>query len=135
MEWTRGHYIVSDDAQLIDVNTVCELLADTYWAGIRPRTSIEESIKNSIVFGMYKDGKMTGFARVTTDRAVFGWVSDLIISSELRGEGLGTWMMECVLDHPVISTLGRLGLSTKDAHGLYEKFGFQRKEVMMLTRH
>lgn len=77
---------------------------------------------------------MVGFARVTTDRTVFGWVSNVIISSEFRGEGLGTWMMECVVYHPVIRKLGRLGLSTKDAHGLYEKFGFQRKEVMMLTR-
>ena len=95
VEWTRARYIISDDCQKIDLDKVCELLADTYWAESRPRHAIEESIKNSIVFGMYTDGKMVGFARVTTDRAVFGWVSDVIISPEFRGEGLGTWLMEC----------------------------------------
>lgn len=134
MEWTRGSYIVSDDFQKVDLDTVCKLLEDTYWAESRPRYAIAESIKNSIVFGLYTGEKMVGFARVTTDRAVFGWVSDVIIDHEYRGQGLGTWLMECVFDHPVISKLGRLGLATKDAHGLYEKFGFQRREVMMLRR-
>ena len=134
MEWTKGIYVVSDDSHKIDLDTVCKLLADTYWAESRPRHAIEESIANSIVFGMYTDGQMIGFARVTTDRAVFGWVSDVIIDSEYRGQGLGTLLMECVFAHPVISKLGRVGLATKDAQGLYEKFGFQRREVMMLRR-
>jgi GNAT superfamily N-acetyltransferase len=134
MEWTRGSFTVSDDFQKVDLDTVCVLLADTYWAATRPRHAIEESIKNSIVFGMYTDEKMIGFARVTTDRAVFGWVSDVIIDPAYRGQGLGTWLMECILDHPIINKLSRLGLATKDAHGLYEKFGFDRRETMILRR-
>lgn len=128
------HFVVSDHRQKVDLDKVCELLADTYWAAGRPRHVIEESIKNSIVFGLYKKGEMVGFARVITDGAVFGWVLDVVIDSEYRGQGLGTWLMECVCNHPVISKLGRLGLATKDAHGLYEKFGFQRREAMMLRR-
>lgn len=134
MEWTRGHYVVSDDLKRIDTGKVCEWLADSYWAENRPRHVIEESMKHSIVFGMYSDGNMVGFARVTTDRAVFGWISDVVIDPLHRGKGLGSWLMECVLAHPVIGKLLRIGLATRDAHGLYEKFGFERRETMILRR-
>lgn len=109
-------------------------LADAYWAANRSRHAIEKSIQHSIVFGMYTDGKMVAFARVTTDRAVFGWISDVFIRSDYRGLGLGMWLMEGLLEHPTISRLSSRGLATKDAYSWYETFGFQRCETMLLRR-
>lgn len=134
MEWNRNPFMISDALTKIDVDAVCSWLAESYWAANRSRQAIEESLRYSIVFGMYTDGKMVGFARVTTDQAVFGWISDVVIRSEYRGQGMGTWLIECVLDHPIVNKLSRLGLATQDAHGLYEKFGFQRRETMILRR-
>ena len=36
------HFVVSDHRQKVDLDKVCELLADTYWAAGRPRHVIEE---------------------------------------------------------------------------------------------
>lgn len=134
VQWTRNQFTVSDALDKVDLDTLGDFLADAYWAANRSRHAIEKSIQHSIVFGMYTDGKMVGFARVTTDRAVFGWISDVFIRSDYRGLGLGTWLMECLLEHPTISRLSSLGLATKDAYSWYEKFGFQRRETMLLRR-
>jgi N-acetylglutamate synthase-like GNAT family acetyltransferase len=110
------------------------LLGDSYWAATRSRPAIEKSLQHSLVLGIYTGGTMVGLVRVTTDHAVFGWISDVIIHPAYRGQGLGTWLMECMLDHPTTRQLSRLGLATKDAHQWYETLGFQRHETMMLRR-
>ncbi len=43
---------------------------------------------------------------------------------EHRGHGLAVWMMEVVTAHPDLQGLRRFVLITRDAHGLYRKFGF-----------
>jgi GNAT superfamily N-acetyltransferase len=41
-----------------------------------------------------------------------------------RGAGLGVWLVKTVLAHPDLTTV-RFVLGTADAHGLYERFGFE----------
>jgi GNAT superfamily N-acetyltransferase len=41
-----------------------------------------------------------------------------------QGRGLGVWLMQTLLAHPDLRGLRRIVLATKDAHGLYERFGF-----------
>jgi GNAT superfamily N-acetyltransferase len=90
---------------------------------------IENSIHNSVCFGLFRDGKQIGFARAVTDHATFTWICDVVIAPEHRGRGLGKWMVECVLAHPKLQTTTHV-LRTKDAHGLYEQFGFKRTEYL-----
>ena len=67
---------------------------------------------------------MVGFARVVTDLATFGYVADVFVLDAYRGRGLSKWLMECMLDHPDLHDLRRWHLVTRDAHGLYARFGF-----------
>jgi GNAT superfamily N-acetyltransferase len=69
---------------------------------------------------------------VVTDQTVFSWLSDLVITPELRGQGLGKWLLKCILDHPAISGT-QFVLQTRNAHHLYERFGFQLSDKL-LTR-
>lgn len=78
---------------------------------------------------MYTHRNMVGFARVTTDQAVFGWMSDVIIHPAYR-----TWQMEYVLDHPITNQLSRLALTTEVAHRLYENFRLQPSQSMVLRQ-
>jgi hypothetical protein len=73
MSIESGGYVVSTDAGLLDVDFICAALAGSYWAQNRPRPVIEQSIRNSLCFGLYeKQGrKQVGFARVVTDGATF----------------------------------------------------------------
>ena len=71
-----------------------------------------------------------GFARLVTDSATFAWLCDVIVDPGHRGKGLGKWLVECATSHPDIATTTKL-LRTRDAHGLYEKYGFAKIECMM----
>ena len=128
-------FLISDNKDLIRIDDVCRMLASTYWAGSRPRETIEKSIENSLCFGVYKDGVQVGFARCVTDYSVLFYLCDVVIDSEYRGRGLGQAIMSAVMEHEEMKPLvGFLG--TRDAHGLYEKFGFARDvEGTFMRRH
>ncbi len=124
-------YVVSTSADRVDVAFVCAALAASYWAQHRPRAVIEASLRNSLCFGVYEriGGRQVGFARVVTDGATFSWVCDVIIDEGHRKRGLGKLLMASVIGDPRLNgTMFLLG--TRDAHGLYEKFGFVRSEMM-----
>ena len=61
------NYYILDDKDKLQINRVVELLNNTYWAASRPKHIIEESIKNSICYGV---DKKYGFNEETT-RAMF----------------------------------------------------------------
>ncbi|WP_416148619.1 GNAT family N-acetyltransferase [Salipaludibacillus sp. HK11] len=129
MNWNKGNFMVSDDISLIDLDTVFYLLSNTYWAADRKKEIIEKSMKNSISFGLYDNQKQIGFARVVTDKAVFSWLLDVVINENYRRNGLGYWLMECILQHPEIKYT-RFALATEDAHDFYKKFKFKERESM-----
>jgi hypothetical protein len=60
-------------------------------------------------------------------------VADVVVESGYRGSGLGKWMMSCIAGHPAIRHT-QMVLQTRDAHTLYEKYGFQRNPALMSTR-
>jgi GNAT superfamily N-acetyltransferase len=53
----------------------------------------------------------------------------VIIAPEHRGHGLGKWIVEVMLAHPELQTSTHC-LRTRDAHTLYEPFGFERTEYL-----
>lgn len=130
-EWKHGHmpYTISDDRQLLDLNTICTLLQSSYWASERSKEQISKSMKHSLCFGIYGSTGQVGFMRVVTDCTVISWVCDVIIHPHHRGAGLGKWIMQYLLAHPEVRHTKML-LGTRDAHGLYEQFGFERREMM-----
>ncbi len=81
-------------------------------------------MQNSICFGVYCGEQQIGFARVVSDQATFAYVGDVFVLEEFRGRGLSKWLMEAIISHPDLQGLRRWVLATRDAHGLYEKFGF-----------
>jgi GNAT superfamily N-acetyltransferase len=133
MEWRKGDYVLTDERDRMDVAAVHRLLAGSYWAAHRPASVIARTIAGSLCFGLFHQSGQVGFGRFLTDGAACSWFGDFIIAQEHRGHGVGTWMLELMLSHPQVRET-RVFLGTKDAHGLYEKFGFQRLEMMRLLR-
>jgi GNAT superfamily N-acetyltransferase len=129
MEWMKEDIIFTDDKTRIDVEAVFNMLSGSYWASERSRQVMEKSFSSSLCFSLLKGNKQIGFLRVVTDYATFAWVCDVIVNEEYRGHGLGKWMMDCMLAHPDLQQVN-MALGTKDAHGLYEQYGFERKELM-----
>ena len=75
-------------------------------------------------FGVYKGDKQVGFARVVTDCTIYAYILDVFILEKERGNGLGKWLMKCIMSHPELRDVHRWMLGTEDAHGLYEQHGF-----------
>jgi GNAT superfamily N-acetyltransferase len=124
MERRYEKYLVSTDKSLLSLDTVYDFLVNrSYWANYRTREQIEKSIKNSLCFGVYEDGKQIGFARVVTDYSVMYWLCDVFVDEEYRGKGIGKILVENVVNHPELINLNGV-LGTRDAQGLYQKYGF-----------
>jgi GNAT superfamily N-acetyltransferase len=123
MEWVRNGYKISTDPDLVSLDAVCRFMANSYWAENRAREVIAKSIENSLNFGIYKGDKQVGYARVVTDYATAYWLCDVFIDLDYRGDGLGKWLMDCLTGYPRIKDLMGI-LATRDAHGLYEQYGF-----------
>ena len=121
----KGFYTSTDKSKL-DIDMIEDFLSRrSYWAKGRTRAKIVTSIGNSMCFGVYDENdRQVGFARVLSDYAVFAWIMDVFILEDFRGRGLGKLLMRAITDHPDLQGLERWGLGTKDAHGLYEQFGF-----------
>ena len=122
-------YVITDDKAKVDLNRVHELLSETYWAAGRTREMVQKTIANSVCFSVLFGGVQVGFARVVTDHAVFAWIADVVIHPDHRRKGLGKLLMSCIQNHPDIPKSLQV-LRTRDAHGLYEKFGFTVGEFM-----
>jgi GNAT superfamily N-acetyltransferase len=124
-------YVISTAPALLNLDFICAALAQSYWAQKRPRPVIEESIRNSLCFGLYekKSKRQVGFARIVTDGATVSWLCDVCVDDDERGKGLGKLLVAHVVAHPRVTRTMCL-LVTRDAHGLYEKFGFARGELM-----
>lgn len=124
---SRPPFLISTDRSLLDLDAVHGFLSTCYWSPGIARSRLERAIANSLCFGVYDtaDGrKLAGFARVVTDAATYAYLCDVFVLEAYRGRGLSTWLMETIVAHPDMQGLRRFALFTRDAHGLYAKFGF-----------
>ena len=143
-ESRRGEFLISTDPRRLDLDAIHQFLTNSYWAKGIPREVVARSIAHSLCFGIYDEGRgqlplpasearcgapQVGFARVISDFATFAYLGDVFVLDAYRGRGLGTWMMESIVDHPRLEGLRRWILVTRDAHGLYSKFGFRPVKV------
>lgn len=124
IEHRRGEDVISTDPNLLDLDVIHGFLSRAYWSEGIPRSLLARALRHSICFGVYTAGKQVGFARVITDGATYAYLADVFILEPQRGRGLSRWLMEVIMSHPDLQGLRRWGLVTRDAHGLYRKFGF-----------
>ena len=118
--------VISCDPARQDVDAIHAYLTRSYWAAGISRERVARSIDQSLCFGLFDGARQIGFARVVTDATTFGYLADVYVLEEYRGRGLGKRLMEAVRAHPDLADLRRFVLWTRDAHGLYEQFGFAR---------
>jgi len=117
-------YEISADGERLDVRAIHAFLSQSYWSPGIPLATVERAVKNSVCVGAYEGVQQVGFARMVTDKATFAYVADVYVLETHRGNGLSKRMMEALTQLPDLQGIRRMVLVTRDAHGLYEKFGF-----------
>src|SRR5215831_5531401 len=127
-EIRRDRYLVSTDKAKLDLDVIHGFLKDAYWSPGIPREVVQKAIEYSLCFGVYDGTAQVGFARVISDVTTFAYLDDVFILESHRGRGLSKWMMECIMAHPDLQALQSWIVATRDAHGLYSQYGFERIE-------
>lgn len=101
------------------------LTSESYWAKDIPFEIVKTAGENAFCIGIFHDGKQVGYARVITDYAVFGYLADVFVVKEHRGNGLSKFLLEKIMKLEWITRLRIFMLSTMDAQELYKLYGFK----------
>lgn len=122
-------YRITTDKNEMNIDAIHDYLSRSYWAENIPKQVVAKAVENSLCFAVLASDqkgneKQVGFARLITDTATFAYLADVYILEEYQCKGLSKKMMEEIVKHPKLQGLRRIMLATRDAHGLYEKYGF-----------
>ena len=130
-----GGLELDDDPGRIDLDAVHEYLSnESYWARGRSRADVERSIREAArLVGLYEDSRQVGFARVISDGVQMSHLCDVYVLERYRGRGFGIELVREAVENGPHSELGWT-LATKDAHGLYERFGFSAPDQRIMER-
>jgi ribosomal protein S18 acetylase RimI-like enzyme len=121
----KGAYSVTANRARIDIDAVHAFLTRSFWARGISKELVARSIQHSLCFGVFENESQVAFARVVTDYSTYAYLCDVYVLENHRGKGLSKWMMEFVMSHPDLQGVRRFQLVTRDAHGLYTRFGFR----------
>ena len=126
---------IDDDRDRVDVDAVWRFLTEAYWAVGRSRETVERLVRESakVVAAYAPDGELVGFCRVISDAANMAWLGDVFVLPEYRGRGLGAALVQEAVEDPRYRDL-QWYFGTRDAHGLYAKFGFTPANERTMVR-
>jgi GNAT superfamily N-acetyltransferase len=130
-----GGLELDDDRNRIDADAVHRYLSqESYWARGCSRDSVARTIRDAArVVGLYDGGRQIGFARVLSDGATISHLCDVYVLAGYRGRGLGVELVREAVENGPHACL-TWTLKTKDAHGLYERFGFRAPNEGIMER-
>jgi GNAT superfamily N-acetyltransferase len=124
-ERRRDGYELSTDPGRVDVDRVHGWLSEeSYWAKGRERAVVVRSIAGSRSYSVFAVDGQAAYARVVTDEATFAWVCDVFVDEPHRGRGLGTWLVQSIVEDLSAAGVQRFVLATRDAHEVYRRCGF-----------
>ena len=120
-----GDLELDDDPTRVDVEAVFRFLSEeAYWVPGRSRATIERLVRESSrVVAAYAGARLVGFARVVSDGSNMAWLGDVFVLAGYRGRGVGSELVREAVTFPAHRDLNWY-LNTRDAHGLYARFGF-----------
>lgn len=131
----EDRYTITIDKKKIDLSSLHKYLSEkSYWSRGIPFDILKKATENSICFSILSPSQeFVGFARMITDSATFGYLADVFVLDDHKDKGLGKWLVEVIMSYPEFKMIRNWFLYTKDAHTLYEKYGWQRiKHLDML---
>lgn len=130
--WQRGDRVVVTDPGLIDAEAVQRYLAAGQQSPDVPLEVVRAFVANSVNFGLFdgapeRGAAMVGYARVVTDFAAFAYIGDVfLLEAAGRGQGWGSWLMDCVFAHPDLQGLRRWMLMCGERPvAWYRRYGFE----------
>ncbi|MFT7630417.1 MAG: N-acetylglutamate synthase-like GNAT family acetyltransferase [Mariniblastus sp.] len=110
----------------MDLDVIFTFIKNSYWGGLRTYDEQQTALENTLNFGLFRDDQQIAYARVMTDMVFFAYLLDVFVVESEQGKGHSKILMNLILSFPSLKNIDRWMLATKDAHSLYEQFGFER---------
>ncbi|TNE86093.1 MAG: GNAT family N-acetyltransferase [Deltaproteobacteria bacterium] len=113
------------------------LLRDAYWNQRTDESVLARAQRATPawVVAIDADERVVATARALGDGHKFAHLADVMVAAEHRGSGLGTALIDFLLDHPAVRHCPRIDLLTRDAQGFYARMGFEAVGERTLMRH
>lgn len=98
--------------------------------GRREIASVEETLKHTLYsVCVYDEDKLIDYGRIIGDKTIFLHIHDVMVRPEYQGVGIGTRIMNKILDKVNEYRGVNLGIrvylgASKGKEGFYERFGF-----------
>ena len=127
---------LDDDPLRVDRDAVWRYLStEAYWGRWRTREQVERQVDGAWrVVGAYDAaGATVGFGRAVSDGVGFAYLADVYVERAVRGRGLGVALVRFMVDEGPGHGF-RWALHTRDAHGLYARFGFTEPDASYRER-
>jgi len=122
------------DGKSISAKLLLELYQYAPWAKGRGATDVQTMLEHSDVILSAWDGeKLAGFGRALTDRVYRAILYDIVIRPDYQHQGLGSSLVEHLLNHPLIAKVPVISLFTRDRQDFYKKLGFVTNHQKGLT--
>ncbi|MFQ3261699.1 GNAT family N-acetyltransferase [Reinekea sp.] len=119
-------YKISSANEDMDISVIHGYLSRSYWSKDIPLATVQTAMAHSLCFGVFTEaGQQVAFARLITDQATFAYLADVFVLEGHQGKGISKWLIQTILDDSRLQGLRRIILATRDAHSLYEQFGFK----------
>ena len=127
---------LDDDPLRVDRDAVWRYLStEAYWGRWRAREQVERQVDGAWrVVGAYDAaGATVGFGRAVSDGVGYAYLADVYVERAVRGRGLGVALVRFMVDEGPGYGF-RWALHTRDAHGLYARFGFAEPDASSRER-
>ena len=100
---TKAPYTITSDRTKLDLAAINSAFASPsmWWCSALPLADLQTMLESSFCLGVYhgtdvETWRQIGLARVITDYTTMAYVTDVYITPEEQGKGLGKWLIQCV---------------------------------------
>lgn len=114
----------SSDFDDMDLELIYTFVKNSYWGESRTFEEQKIASENTINFGLFHNENQIAYARVMTDKVFFAYLLDVFVIEDYQEKGYSKLLINKILNFPDLKKIDKWMLATKDAHKLYEKFGF-----------
>jgi len=113
-------------SRIKQIEKVTQMLSNSFWS---PKIKIHEvkkgAINSALIVGaFFNDTEQIGYGRVISDKTRFAYITDVYVDVNFRKKGIGQKIINYILNHQELVDVYQWLLITKDAHGVYNKVGF-----------
>ena len=110
------------------ITNLCQMYQQEWWSKGRQKADVVKMLESSdiiVALCNAQNLELVAFSRVITDFVYRGFILDVIVTPNCRGQGLGRKLLENIINHPQLQKVESLILFCKpEMVGFYQQWDF-----------